>query len=93
MTKTKVCKTCGKRKSIDMFQIHSSMKDGLRADCKPCRTQQLRNYRATGTTVKNEYEGKSMESLDVILRGLSDGYKKFGFELVKKKINVGVNKN
>jgi len=31
MSKTKVCKTCGKRKSIDMFHIHSGKKDGLRS--------------------------------------------------------------
>jgi hypothetical protein len=41
---TKKCRKCGETKPINQFFRHGIEKDGYRARCKSCTTQEVRNY-------------------------------------------------
>ena len=45
----KICNKCGELKNFSDFHKHSKTKDGLKADCKPCRN---------ASYVKKGYEGR-----------------------------------
>ena len=46
-----------------------------------CRTQEMRNYRATGKTKINQYEGLSLDSLKHKVDELTPCFKKFGYKV------------
>ena len=39
------CRKCGETKSLDLFQVDNSTKDGIMYWCKDCRNTQKREYR------------------------------------------------
>ena len=59
----KQCRYCGKDKDISEFNMSRLLKDGLRSYCRPCNAILARNYRATGSTIKNRYEMQTTEIL------------------------------
>lgn len=42
MSQTKQCKTCERELALTEFHVHIGRKDGLRASCKKCRTEEGR---------------------------------------------------
>jgi hypothetical protein len=84
--KSKVCSQCNKRYSVDMFSRHKSTKDGLRSKCKHCRTLEVRNWRKTGKTFVNEFDGKSIDSLSLIFSNLKEAYLNKGYDLTLTKL-------
>ena len=58
----KQCNTCGKTKEFESFASHISTKDGYRGHCRPCGTIKTSNYRKTGKTYANGFEGKTIEA-------------------------------
>jgi len=92
MSNTKICTHCGKRKNIEHYQVKGNAKDGRRKQCKPCRSELMRNYRATGSTKINEFGDTSLKSLERVLSNLRVAYKKYGYLLVKTRLDKEMKK-
>ncbi len=84
MSKSKVCNTCGKRKSLSNYNVNTCAIDGLRTYCRTCATLKMRNYRKTGNTTNNEFKSKGKKGLDTVFAQLKDAYKKYGYDLSKR---------
>ena len=82
--KTKKCSRCLIRFPIDFYTKHKDSVGGVRHKCRNCRTLEVRNWRATGKTTTNEFEAKSMGSLELIFLNLKEAYKIKGIYLYKK---------
>lgn len=81
--KMKQCRYCGKDKNLSEFNMSRLLKDGLRSYCRPCNAILARNYRATGSTVKNRYEMQSTKILIGFYNEIISVLNKRGYKLTK----------
>lgn len=85
--KTKVCTTCKKRKTKDLFGKKSGTKDGLRYYCKKCNAVLIANYRATGKTIANKYSNKSKKALLLEITHVNNELRDYGYVAVIKELS------
>lgn len=67
--KTKICRTCKKRKKITFFHIKTSNKDGRNTQCKFCKNQYSKNFHNANKLLinktKREYYKNNKEKITI----------------------------
>ena len=70
--KTKICKTCDKRMSLDEFHKHKTQKDGRVSTCKECANARARKWTADNRQRAKERKKKyHQENAEYIKRKIS----------------------
>lgn len=75
---TRVCKTCGKEKSIDKYHTHGEWGQYRRKECASCRCAYAKEYRKTRPSTNTKRLAVAQRRLDTLIATItvSDSYVK-----------------
>ena len=82
----KTCGKCNNTKPLSEFCKVGKNDERLRSHCTRCRTIAVRNYRKTGSTTINEFDGIRIYDLNKIYENLKIAYKLKGYSLSKRRL-------